>query len=228
MVEWILCFVRSECVEVFSASSHDVASRTNSKKVVLDQARIRCRFCAHIPHRERAGRSSSFPSLTSRIYQSLTMMLRDHFTICRAMPPQIQHKYDNLKANVEQMIQRGIGSNLLMILVLVNCWKWHAPSCRSWFLWGVRRGGVNYCLFEICLVLNTLNEHDHPGHFGNTAVFAIQCILLSFLPNFNCALYCLSFGRRTHLSKKNNVVILFLHRWWSVAYLGIAQRRRTI
>jgi len=101
--QWLsdfLCFVRSECVEVFSASSHDVASRTNSKRVVLDQAGIRCRFCAHLPHRDRAGRSSSFPSLTSRIYQSLTMMLRDHFISCRAMPPHIQHKHHNLKANV--------------------------------------------------------------------------------------------------------------------------------
>jgi len=97
-----LCFVRSQCVEVFSATREDVASRMNSKKVLLGQVGIRCRFCAHLPHRERTGRSSSFPSSISRIYQSLTMMLRDHFTKCHAMPPAIQERYLSLKANASQ------------------------------------------------------------------------------------------------------------------------------
>jgi hypothetical protein len=97
-----LCFVRSQCVEVFSATREDVASRMNSKKVLFGQVGIRCRFCAHLPHRERTGRSSSFPSSISRIYQSLTMMLRDHFTKCHAMPPPIQERYLSLKANASQ------------------------------------------------------------------------------------------------------------------------------
>lgn len=97
-----LCFVRSQCVEVFSATREDVASRMNSKKVLLGQVGIRCRFCAHIPHRERTGRSSSFPSSINRIYQSLTMMLRDHFTKCHAMPPAIKERYLCLKANASQ------------------------------------------------------------------------------------------------------------------------------
>jgi hypothetical protein len=97
-----LCFVRSQCVEVFSASQDDVASRMNSKKVLLGQVGIRCRFCAHLPHRERTGRSSSFPSSINRIYQSLTMMLRDHFTKCNAMPPQMNERYLCLKANASQ------------------------------------------------------------------------------------------------------------------------------
>lgn len=97
-----LCFVRSQCVEVFSASQDDVASRMNSKKVLLGQVGIRCRFCAHLPHRERTGRSSSFPSSINRIYQSLTMMLRDHFTKCSAMPPQMNERYLCLKANASQ------------------------------------------------------------------------------------------------------------------------------
>lgn len=97
-----LCFVRSQCIEVFSATREDVASRMNSKKVLLGQVGIRCRFCAHLPHRERTGRSSSFPSSISRIYQSLTMMLRDHFTKCHAMPPAIQERYLSLKSNASQ------------------------------------------------------------------------------------------------------------------------------
>jgi hypothetical protein len=97
-----LCFVRSDCVEVFKASQEDVSARMNSKKVLIGQVGIRCRFCAHLPHRERTGRSSSFPSSLSRIYQSLTMMLRDHFTKCSAMPPQLNERYLTLKANASQ------------------------------------------------------------------------------------------------------------------------------
>lgn len=97
-----LCFVRSHCAEVFVATNEDVASRMNSKKVLLDQVGIRCRFCAHLPHRERTGRSSSFPSSLSRIYQSLTMMLRDHFTKCPAMPEHLKERYLCLKANASQ------------------------------------------------------------------------------------------------------------------------------
>lgn len=97
-----LCFVRSECVEVFKATPEDVAARMNSKKVLPGQVGIRCKFCAHLPHRERTGRSSSFPSSTDRIYQSLTMMLRDHFTKCTAMPPEMRDRYLSLKANASQ------------------------------------------------------------------------------------------------------------------------------
>ncbi len=97
-----LCFVRSQCVEVFEASAEDVAARMNSKKVLKGQVGIRCRFCAHLPHRERTGRSSSFPSSINRIYQSLTMMLRDHFTKCDAMPPGLKDRYLCLKANASQ------------------------------------------------------------------------------------------------------------------------------
>ena len=124
-----LCFVRSECVEVFKATPEDVAARMNSKKVLPGQVGIRCRFCAHLPHRERTGRSSSFPSSINRIYQSLTMMLRDHFTKCTAMPPDMRDRYLSLKANASQ------GAT---------------DSKRYWIDSGM------YCFFEMfCLVWNS-------------------------------------------------------------------------
>jgi hypothetical protein len=92
------CFLRSHCMEVFSASAEDVASRMNSKRVALNQVGIRCRFCAHLPYRERANRSSSFPSSTNGLYHCATMMARDHFANCKAMPPSILHQYLQLKA----------------------------------------------------------------------------------------------------------------------------------
>jgi hypothetical protein len=92
------CFIRSHCIEVFSASAHDVASRMNSKRVSLGQVGIRCRFCAHLPYNERSIRSSSFPSSITRLYQCATMMVRDHFANCKAMPPSVLNRYLQLKS----------------------------------------------------------------------------------------------------------------------------------
>lgn len=92
-----LCYVRSHCVEVFTASQSDVLYRRNSKKIAKNQVGIRCKFCCHLPHSERGGRSSSFPSSISRIYQSFTMMIRDHFSTCKEMPPHEREQYNKLK-----------------------------------------------------------------------------------------------------------------------------------
>jgi len=97
-----LCFIRSELVEVFRASNDDVASRINSKKVVFRQVGIRCRYCAHLTHGERASRSSSFPSSIDRIYQSLTMMIRDHFVRCTGLPDNLRARFTELRSHSTQ------------------------------------------------------------------------------------------------------------------------------
>ena len=97
-----LCFMRAQCLEVFEATQADVTSRKKSKKVRKGQVGIRCRFCAHISYERRVGRSSSFPSSKSRIYQSITMMLREHFGYCKAMPLEIKERYLSLKENRSQ------------------------------------------------------------------------------------------------------------------------------
>jgi hypothetical protein len=97
-----LCFVRLELVEMFRASQEDVRSRNSSKKVFHGQVGVRCRFCAHLPLSSRATRSSSYPSSLSRIYQSLTMMLRDHFGKCDAMPDPLKERFQTLKGKTSQ------------------------------------------------------------------------------------------------------------------------------
>ena len=99
-VHWLsnyLCFVRERCVEVFEADDAEMNWRSNSKVINPRQVGIRCRYCAHIHQRDRAGRSTSFPSSLSRIYQSLTMMLREHFPACTEMPPAIKARFLALK-----------------------------------------------------------------------------------------------------------------------------------
>lgn len=94
------CFVRSDLVEVFRATRDDVKTRNNS--IAYQQVGIRCRFCAHIPPTSRAGRSSAFPSSMRQIYQSFTMMLRDHFGGCDFMPTRVQDKFMLLKDKPSQ------------------------------------------------------------------------------------------------------------------------------
>jgi hypothetical protein len=97
-----MCFIRSHLVEVFRASTDDVASRINSKKVSYGQIGVRCRFCAHLPSSEKASRSACYPSSLSRIYQSLTMMIRDHFINCNATPVETREKFIGLKSKATQ------------------------------------------------------------------------------------------------------------------------------
>ena len=112
-----LCFVRADLVEIFRATEDDVRSRNSSKKVVQGQVGIRCRYCAHLPLRRRASRSSSYPFTLSRIYQSLTMMLRDHFGSCNAIPAPIKERFLMLKGKTAQ---GATGSN--------NFWEYSAKK----------------------------------------------------------------------------------------------------
>jgi hypothetical protein len=89
------CFVRSDLVEVYCASHDEVKARNNS--ISYQQLGIRCRFCAHMPASARSGRASAFPSSLRQIYQSFTMMLRDHFVSCEAIPASTLEQFTSLK-----------------------------------------------------------------------------------------------------------------------------------
>jgi hypothetical protein len=96
------CFVRSELLQVFRASQQDVKIRVASKKVYYEQVGIRCRYCAHWKPNTRAIRSSAFPSSIRQLYQSFTMMLRDHFGNCSAIPADKKERFLALKRNNTQ------------------------------------------------------------------------------------------------------------------------------
>ena len=97
-----LCFLRSDCCEVFEATSQHVLERRKSKQIRLNQVGIRCRFCAHLPHVSRAGRSACYPSSVDRIYQSVTMMIREHFPICDEFPEEVRSRYVALKKRTQK------------------------------------------------------------------------------------------------------------------------------
>jgi len=98
-----LCFLRSQCIEMFRAKDVDVSYRRSAKtKVEINQIGIRCRFCAHKPYKSRGKRSSSFPSSVSRIYQSVTMMIREHFHSCSEFPQEVRKRYCTLKGETKK------------------------------------------------------------------------------------------------------------------------------
>ena len=94
------CFVRSELAEVSRASREDCKTRNNA--ITYEQVGIRCRFCAHKPSSSRAGRSAAFPSSCRQIYQSFTMMFREHFPNCESIPQDLREKFIILKDTQSQ------------------------------------------------------------------------------------------------------------------------------
>lgn len=102
------CYVRSEMVEIFAATSKDVAARHSkgAQKLVAGQVGIRCVHCAHLRPRDRAERAVCYPSSISRIYQTVADMQRFHFEQCREIPPDIRKIYKSLKTTRP----RGVGS----------------------------------------------------------------------------------------------------------------------
>jgi len=95
-------FLRAECCEVFTAGADEVEQRKKTKTIRLHQVGIRCTFCANAPYTRRALRSSCYPSSLSRIYQSMTMMVRDHFSICSCLPKHVRERYHHIKANSQR------------------------------------------------------------------------------------------------------------------------------
>jgi type II secretory pathway pseudopilin PulG len=111
-----LCFLRRNCCEVFIANKKDVNERRTSKKIKVNQVGIRCRFCAHQPRSERAGRSSCYPSSVARIYQSVTMMIREHYPVCDEFPEDVRKQYTNLKKSTQ--LNNWVGSGYLETFLL--------------------------------------------------------------------------------------------------------------
>lgn len=91
------CFIRSELLEVVRASHEEVLVRSSSKSIAYQQVGIRCRYCAHLPAGSRAIRASAFPSSIRQMYQSFTMMVRDHFGHCVGVPKDKKQRFLKLK-----------------------------------------------------------------------------------------------------------------------------------
>jgi hypothetical protein len=112
------CYVRSNFVEVFTATARDVASRHSrgAQKLFEHQIGIRCIYCSTTASTtsdsdnnlvtRRGERAVCYPSSISRIYQTVADMCRFHFPVCSFIPPEIQETYSKTKTTRP----RGVGS----------------------------------------------------------------------------------------------------------------------
>ena len=78
--EWLSelnCFIRTTCVEAFSATAEHVSRTSKRGRITLNQVGIRCAFCAHRKPDDKVVASVSFPTSVSGIYESVKRWQRD-------------------------------------------------------------------------------------------------------------------------------------------------------
>ncbi|KAL3816268.1 hypothetical protein ACHAXA_008076 [Cyclostephanos tholiformis] len=96
------CFVRKNCVEVFTATALDVLTPSKGKRkpIQVGQVGIRCPHCHEgsvdtDPNRERG--SVYYPAALSSIYNATMNLLQRHLHSCPKVPAHILEKYIGLK-----------------------------------------------------------------------------------------------------------------------------------
>lgn len=93
--EWLSelnCFIRSNCVEAFSATDDDVSRSSKRGRIALNQVGIRCRFCTDCPTKEKAVGAVSFPTSVAGIYESVKRWQRVHLELCESVPQDVRLK----------------------------------------------------------------------------------------------------------------------------------------
>lgn len=97
--EWLSelnCFIRSECVEAFSATEDDVSRSSKRGRIALNQVGIRCRFCCASKASDKAVAAVSFPTTIGGIYESVKRWQRVHLESCTEIPSPIKEKLASL------------------------------------------------------------------------------------------------------------------------------------
>lgn len=97
--EWLSelnCYVRRQCVEVFSATEEDAARSSKRGRVVFNQVGVRCRFCANSEHKDKAAAAVSFPTSIAGIYESVKRWQRVHVDACESIPSAVRSKIESL------------------------------------------------------------------------------------------------------------------------------------
>lgn len=99
------CFVRQQCVEVFTASESDVATPSKGKRkpIQVGQIGIRCPHCHAVDSegnsKARERGSVYYPTSISSIYNATMNLLQRHLHSCPAVPEHIMKRYETLKAD---------------------------------------------------------------------------------------------------------------------------------
>jgi hypothetical protein len=93
--EWLSelnCFIRTYCVEAFSATEDDVTRSSKRGRIALNQVGIRCRHCTFLPLKEKEVAAVSFPTSIGGIYESVKRWQRVHLQVCESVPQNVRAK----------------------------------------------------------------------------------------------------------------------------------------
>lgn len=90
----LVCFVRNECLEAFSATSKDVLSCPN---IVEGQVGIRCRFCSKADQPIHELDYLAYPKLIREIKDATSMITKNHLPLCPFMPKRLRKIFKSLQ-----------------------------------------------------------------------------------------------------------------------------------
>lgn len=92
-----LCIIRKQ-IEVFVATHKDIEAKLavggNKVPPQAGQIGLRCIHCKHVPFRDRAKSSESYPNLLKNIHQSVRNYQRHHWPKCKEIPDKVRKDVD--------------------------------------------------------------------------------------------------------------------------------------
>lgn len=109
-------FIRKQ-IEVFTATAVELQQPAPGRKqpIKLHQVGLRCIHCRNQANLKRVKRAVCYPSSVGRVYHSVSDMKFDHFSHCRAMPPDVRAQFEKLKSegkrNQEKKSTKGYPSS---------------------------------------------------------------------------------------------------------------------
>lgn len=106
--EWLTplhCFVRQQCVEVFTASDRDISTPSKGKRkpIQVGQVGIRCPHCfsssASSKGKTRERGSVYYPTSIASIYNATMNLLQRHLHNCSSVPDNVMRRFATLKGD---------------------------------------------------------------------------------------------------------------------------------
>mmetsp|Transcript_15708 Transcript_15708/g.31708 ORF Transcript_15708/g.31708 Transcript_15708/m.31708 type:complete len:379 (-) Transcript_15708:453-1589(-) len=103
-----VCLLREQ-IEVFAATSVDIAERRSGPKPSPGTVGLRCRHCMHLPSNCRSRGSVVYPKSISLMHQAIRNFQRYHFFQCSEIPQRVKDRFVSFRPN-ENQSKKGASS----------------------------------------------------------------------------------------------------------------------
>ena len=88
------CFIRSVCIEIFSATGQDLIARGGGERPFhVGQVGIRCIHCKNKSRKDQAKHAVAFPYNRDSIFESIQQFKREHMHSCPFIPSEIKRTF---------------------------------------------------------------------------------------------------------------------------------------